>query len=362
MLLGIEIGATKLQLGVGSGDGPPLVELERLDAKPDSRAEGILRQIEGAARRLVDRHGVTAMGIGFGGPVDLAAGRTITSHQVAGWQDFPLADWCRRTFRLPVVLSNDSDCSGVAEARFGAGRGHRVVFYTNVGSGIGGALVVDGELYRGAVGVASEIGHLRPGLQADRPDQTVESMASGFGIAAAAQARLTDPIAHSLESLTRGDRPSKPDALRQRLIEREEADEKDAADLLERCGGRADQLTAKIVAEAARGGNQLARAVFNHACQAFGWAIAQVITLVAPDVVVVGGGVSLAGDELLFAPLRNHVRRYVFPPLDGTFDVGSTADLPAPEAVNGRPSVRQDFRALAHGGERRVISHRPTAR
>jgi len=321
MYLGIEIGGTKLQLGIGSGDGPPLMELERIDVQPGRGAEPIRRQIARAARLLIERHGIRAVGIGFGGPVDAEAGRTITSHQVEGWQDFPLGEWCRQTLNLPIVLANDSDCAGLAEARFGAGKGHRVVFYTNVGSGIGGSLAVDGQLYRGGSGVAAEVGHLRPGLQFDRPDQTLESIASGFGITAAVQARLTDPASHPLDSQVHLARPSQPDAVRQRLIEREEADEKDAADLLERCEGQADRLTTKIVAQAALAGNRIARDVFNHACQAFGWGIAQMVTLVAPDIVVVGGGVSLVGDELLFIPLRNHVRRYVFPPLDGTFDI-----------------------------------------
>jgi glucokinase len=320
VLLGIEIGATKLQLGVGLGNGPPLVEMVRLDAKPEHGAKGIRRQIERAAKRLIERHPVEAVGFGFGGPVDVGTGRTIVSHQVEGWEDFPLADWARQTFGLPTVLANDSDSAGLAEARFGAGRGHGVVFYTNVGSGIGGALVVDGRLYRGG-GVASEIGHLRPGLQSDQPDRTVESIASGFGITTAVRARLAGQVSHSIEALTRGQRPQEPDDVRQRLIEREEADDEDAADLLDRCDGQPERLTTKTVAEAALAGNRLAREVFNHACRAFGWAIAQMVTLVAPNIVVVGGGVSLVGDELLFVPLRNYVRRYVFPPLDGTFDV-----------------------------------------
>jgi glucokinase len=324
MLLGIEIGGTKLQLGVGRGDGPPLAEMERLDVQPERGAEPIRRQIVEAARPLIERHGVTALGIGFGGPVDVDAGRTITSHQVEGWNDFPLRDWARDALGLPTVLSNDSDSAGLAEARFGAGRGHRVVFYTNVGSGIGGALVIDGRLYRGGSGVASEMGHLRPGLQCDRPDQTLESIASGFGITGAVKSRLAGEVSHQYESLIGGGRPHQPDAVRRRLIEREEADERDAADLLERCDGQVDRLTTKTIAEAALAGNRLAREVFRHACQAFGWAIAQMATLVAPNVVVVGGGVSLVGDELLFVPLRNHVRRYVFPPLDGTFDVVPT--------------------------------------
>ncbi|MBN2474741.1 MAG: ROK family protein [Pirellulales bacterium] len=318
MFLGIEIGGTKLQLGVGAGDGSSLVAHERVAVEPEAGAKGIRQQIEQIGRPLIQRYEIAAVGVGFGGPVDASSGRTITSHQVAGWDDFPLTDWCRRLFGLPAALGNDSDLAGLAEARFGAGRGRRVVFYTNAGSGIGGALVIDGRLYHGGGGVASEIGHLRPGLQSDHPDQTIESIASGWGIAAAAQARLTEPSSVPLGPLTDGARPALPEAVRQRLIEREEADEADAAELLEQCEGQVDRLTAAMVGRAAGEGNQLARGVFQHACQVYGWAIAQMITLLAPEVVVIGGGVSLVGEEFWLAPLRQQVARYVFPPLKGT--------------------------------------------
>ena len=321
MYLGIEIGGTKLQLGVGPGDGSPLEVLRRLDVDPKGGAEVIRRQIRRAGERLIKEQDVKAVGIGFGGPVDVAAGRTITSHQIDGWNDFPLADWCRKSFGLPVVIANDSDSGGLAEARFGAGRGHDVVFYNNVGSGIGGALVVGGQLYRGGAGVAAELGHLRPGLQCDRADQTLESIASGWAIAEAARARLIDPISHPLGPLMDTDRPLGPESVRQRLIEREEADQQSAADLLERCEGQPDRLSTKMLAEAAGEGNQLARDVLDHACQALGWAIAQMITLVSPNVVVMGGGVSLMGEELFLGPLRKYVSRYVFGPLDGSFQI-----------------------------------------
>ena len=180
MYLGIEIGGTKLQLAVGPGDGSPFVDFQRAEIRLEEGAGGILRQIESVGRELIERHQPRAIGIGFGGPVDAEAGRTITSHQVEGWTDFALADWCRETFGLPAGLSNDSDAAGLAEALFGAGRGHRVVFYINVGSGIGGALVVDGRVYSGGHGIASEIGHLRPGLDADDPHATVESICQRF--------------------------------------------------------------------------------------------------------------------------------------------------------------------------------------
>jgi glucokinase len=321
LYLGIEIGGTKLQLGVGPGDGGPLAALERLDVEPAQGAQGILRQIARRAAPLIREHSIRAIGVGFGGPVDGATGRTVVSHQVEGWHDFPLADWCRRTLGLPALVANDSDSAGLAEARFGAGRGRRIVFYSNVGSGIGGALAIGGQLYQGAAGIASEIGHLRPGLHAERSDQTLEAMASGWGITAAVQARLSDPVSHSLESLVRGSRPAEPETVRQRLAELEEAAERDAADLLARCDGKLEQLNARIIATAAQQGNRLAREAFHRAIQAFGWALAQVVTLLAPNVVVVGGGVSLVGEDLFFRPLRVQVRRYVFPPLGDAFEI-----------------------------------------
>ncbi len=321
MYLGIEIGGTKLQLGIGDGRGGPLVAIERLPVDVAQGAAGIRQCIKAVGQRLVRDYRIQAIGVGFGGPVDAAAGRTIISHQVEGWEDFPLAGWCRKTFNLPVVMANDSDSAGLAEALFGAGRGHRVVFYNNVGSGIGGALVIEGRLYRGGGGVASELGHLRPGLGAATADQTVESIASGWAIAAAVRARLTETVSHSFQALSDGGRASRPEEVRQRLIEQEQVEERDAHDLLERCDGRIEKLTAKIIAEAAMAGNRLAREAFRRAAKTLGWAQAQMITLLAPNVVVLGGGVSLAPASLWLEPIRETVRQYVFPPLRDTYQI-----------------------------------------
>ncbi|MEX0675742.1 MAG: ROK family protein [Pirellulales bacterium] len=348
MFLGIEIGGTKLQLGVGRGDGT-LVALARYDVRPKGGAEGILAQIEAAARVLIARHGISAVGIGFGGPVDSTSGVVVKSHHVAGWDDFPLVDWCRRVLMLPAVLENDCDAAGLAEARHGAGRGRNVVFYVTVGTGIGGGLVVGGEIFRASGHGAAEIGHLRPGLHADRPDQTVESLASGWGIAAAAQDRLSDPISHAFVPLTSGLRGTKPDDVRQRLIETEEAEAEYAADLLDRCDGKLDQLTAQMVSQAAGEGNEIAREVLSRACQALGWAIAQTITLVAPEAIVIGGGVPSMDESLFLVPLRLAVDRYVFPPFVGTFQI-LPAELGEQVVVHG---------AIAAAAEKRTVDTLP---
>lgn len=298
MYLAIEIGGTKIQAAVGSGQGDPLVAIRRARARPEEGAAGIRRQIEEVGRPLIRDYAVRAIGIGFGGPVDSAAGRTITSHQVEGWNDFPLVDWCREQFALPAVLGNDSDLAGLAEASFGAGKGKPIVFYTNVGSGIGGALVLAGDIYPGSNGIASELGHLRPGLDCLDPHETLEAVASGWGISQAVRRQLEVPgeIGPAAEAA-------------------------DRADLLARCGGDANALSTKQIAEAALAGNGLACAAFDRACRAYGWAIAQMATLLAPGVVVVGGGVALVGEELWFRPLRQYVRQYSFPPLLDTFAV-----------------------------------------
>jgi glucokinase len=293
MLLGIEIGGTKLQLGVGRGDGSPLVELRRTKVDVARGGAAIRQQIAEMAPALVQKYDVRAVGIGFGGPVDGSGGRTITSHQVAGWDDFPLVDWCRQTLGLPAALANDSDSAGLAEALFGAGKGYRIVFYNNVGSGIGGALILDGRLHAGSCGIAAELGHMRPGPESLRPEQTVESIASGFGMAAAAQQHV-----HNAQG-----------------------DKEAIADLVARAGGDAERISGKTVADAAAAGNAVALAVFNRGVRSLGWAIAQMITLVAPEIVVLGGGVPLASPWLFLDPLRREVERYVFPPLRQSYRI-----------------------------------------
>ncbi len=292
MFLGIEIGGTKLQLAVGLGDGR-LVALERHSVDPAQGADGILRHIEEDGRRLIAEHGVSGVGFGFGGPVDSLSGRVVKSHQIQGWQDFPLVEWCQQRLDQPAILGNDCDVAALAEARFGAGKGRRTVFFVTVGTGIGGGLVIDGRLLGAGRPAIAEIGHLRPGLDCCQSDATVESLAAGPAIEKAARLRVESDAEHAADS----------------------------ADLSGMCQNRIQDLTARDVAAAARGGNTIALAVFEEACQVLGWAIAQVVTLTAPELVVVGGGVSLSGDEIFFEPLRRFSRSYVFPPLVDSYEI-----------------------------------------
>ncbi|HUE74814.1 MAG TPA: ROK family protein [Pirellulaceae bacterium] len=325
MFLGIEIGGTKLQLGVGDGRGGELAALARHDIDIGRGAVGILEQIECSATALAQKHKIEQIGIGFGGPINSRTGIITKSHQVEGWEGFPLAKWCEETLGIPTRLGNDCDCAALAEARFGAGKDAHTVFFVTVGTGVGGGLVIGRQLHGASRPAAAEIGHLRPGLHELRPDQTVESLCAGPAIAAAAVARITGQVSRPLESLHRFlEHPSRQQ-VQQRLEIVKRTEQEYIGDLLARCGGDPERLTAKMVAQAAHDGNEIAVQVLDHACQVLGWAIAQVITLVAPEVVVIGGGVSLIGDAWFFTPLRTEVARYVFPPLAGSYRIEPAA-------------------------------------
>jgi glucokinase len=292
--LGIEIGGTKLQLGVGPGDGKTFTEFVRLDVDRDRGAAGILEQIRETGRRLVTAHRVQRVAYGFGGPVFGAKGIVQKSNQVAGWDNVPLVAWTAENLGVPARLGNDCDVAALAEATYGAGADCRCVFYVTVGTGIGGGLVIDRRIHGTDRPAAAEIGHLRPGLTATSAHQTVEAEAAGPGI----EARLRRTIQETVDAGV-----VDPDAIA----------------LLTEVAGHFNLITAKQIAAQAMRGNRLARQAYRGATDVLGWAIAQAIALVAPEIVVVGGGVSLAGEEVFFGPLRESVERYVFPPLRDSY-------------------------------------------
>jgi glucokinase len=314
-LLGIEIGGTKLQLGCGTGDGT-ILALERRRVDPSAGAEGIRQQIIEAWSALVARvraepSDLSSVGVGFGGPVDSTTGRVITSHQIAGWDDFPLADWLCEALPAPrVVLQNDADTAGLAEARFGAGIGFSPLLYVTIGSGIGGGLIVDGTIYRGGGRGAIEVGHLR--VPAGDTTRALEDVASGWAIASSARVRAN------------------------RLTE----EERENSTVLRLAEGVPERITTEIAAEAARSGDPDAIATLSQAIRALAFALNQAVTLLAPRRIVLGGGVSLIGDALWFTPIRQCVDGGVFPPFRGTFEI-------VPAAL-GEVVVVQGALALAH--------------
>ena len=282
MFLGIEIGGTNLQLGLGEGDG---ILLGNGAARQRARrSRGIRRQIQAVPEILKQaatrKDLVRGIGIGFGGPVDDVAGTVIKSHQILGWDNFPLSDWIGEMLVCPAVLGNDADVAGLAEACFGAGQGLSPIFYITIGSGIGGGLIVNGEIYRGCGMGAAEIGHLRIFDPKTKTIDVLEHYASGWAIGHAPDLvsgyRLGDdfvPFWKSPEELRELRQPMWP---------------------------------------AAGTGNKLARRILDHTWDALAEGICQVIALLCPRRLVIGGGVSLMGEKLLFEPLRAKVAARVF--------------------------------------------------
>jgi glucokinase len=328
--LGIEIGGTKLQLAVGRGEGEPFRAAWRASVEPPQRAARIQRQVvdgvdELLERARIDRSQVAGVAIGFGGPVDTRKGQIVTSHQVAGWENFALVKWFDANFGWPAVLHNDADTAAYAEARFGAGKGFDPVLYVTVGSGIGGGLVCGGEIFRGSGAGAMEIGHLRPGhspRQVSATGASVESIASGFGI----EGRARRTIAEWEDAAVRVESHF---ASTDRAVERESASRISAgqkfperfATLMKLAEGNRQRITTRIIAQAAAQGDRLSRELLNDATCTLGWALAQAIMLVNPARLVIGGGVSLIGQDLFFEPVRAACRAEVFPPFAGIAEI-----------------------------------------
>src|SRR5271165_1692567 len=318
-LLGIEVGGTKLQLGIGRADGN-LAALERLSVNPARGARGILDQIEAAICTLLHRmmlspHDVRGIGVGFGGPVDKSRGRVHTSYQVEGWTNFPLAEQLRRSLGIAaVVVANDADTAGLAEARFGAGVGCSPLLYLTIGSGIGGALIVDGHIYRGCGLGAVEIGHMEIPVRSQSGTRILqlEEVASGWGIA-----REARDVALGLTGQEQ----------RQWVV-------------LERASYDPQAITAKNVAQAAMAGEARAAVILDRARQSLAFALRQAIAILAPARIILGGGVSLIGEAYWFKPIRGLVEAAVFAPFRGSYDI-------VPAAL-GEEVVVHGALALAH--------------
>jgi len=274
LALGIEIGGTKLQAGIGSGE-PALRALVRRTVDPSRGGEGIREEIPALVEEAISKAGVhpaelSGIGVGFGGPVDSEVGRVLVSHQVEGWSNFPLRDWLVDRFRVPVVLQNDCKAAALAEYVLGAGKGCRRIFYVTAGSGIGGGLVVDGKVDTGQGLGAGEIGHTWvPDPRTGKPEK-LELVASGWSI----ERRAGRPAPEVYRAAERGDR----EALR----------------------------------------------VLDETAEALAVGIGNAISLLHPERVILGGGVSMMG-PLFWNPLREKVAKRAFGPFAGRWELVPSA-------------------------------------
>jgi glucokinase len=292
--LGIEIGGTKLQLAIGSGNGH-LDHFWRTTIIPANGATGILNQIEQGFSEILRQKQLqpkelSGVGIGFGGPIDDTTRSVIKSHQVQGWDEFPLADWAEKKFGLPCEVGNDADVAGLAEACHGAGKGYDSIFYMTIGSGIGGGMILNQNIYRGVGRGAAEVGHLKVADFRDGRSgfDSLENIASGWGISKYAWERLSQENG----SLLKDYYPEHP-----------------------------EKVNPQSIARAAEQNELFSQKILAQTLDSLAWGIASVIVLLCPHRIIIGGGVSLIGENLFFAPLRERVQKTVFPPFKGLTEI-----------------------------------------
>jgi glucokinase len=278
--LGIDIGGTKVAGGVVAPDGAILDTARR--ATPGRSVSATEDAISAVVDELADRHGgpIVGVGVGAAGWFDRTGDTVLFSPHLA-WRNQPLRKELADRLQRPLWVGNDADAAAWAEYRYGAARGSNLMLMITLGTGIGGGIVIDGRLQRGSHGVAGEWGHMRV-----VPDGRLcacgnrgcwEQYASG------------NALGHTAREVAQ----SSPAA---------------AADLLDRVGGDATRITGEVVAQAASDGDPLAVELLCEVGTWLGQGIADMAAILDPDVVVIGGGVSVLGETIL-APARDRLER-----------------------------------------------------
>lgn len=274
--IGIEIGGTKLQFVAGDASHR-MVKRVRATVDRDAGGLGIQRQIEAGLVELSAGRTVAGIGVGFGGPVEWQTGRVCRSHQIAGWDEFPLGEWLsERAGGVPIGVENDANVAALGEVSGSLTAGLETVFYCNFGSGVGGGLVVGGVIYHGAPPGEMEFGHVRLGRTAG---DTVESRCSGWAVDARIRALCAE-----------GPR----DSALARLVAMNP-------------GAEARHLAPAIAA-----GDGIARQVLAGVADDIAFALSHVVHLAHPHVIVLGGGLSQVGEPLR-AAVAEALPAYVMP-------------------------------------------------
>ncbi|WP_244927537.1 ROK family glucokinase [Nocardioides sp. W7] len=270
---GVDVGGTKIAGGVIDEDGSIVEELRVVS--PATSADAIEDAIAGLVTELSSRHEISAVGVGAAGYIDKARAIVMFAPNIA-WRNVDLKTELEKRVDLPVVIENDANAAAWGEFRYGAGHDVDDLLLVTVGTGVGGGVVLDGELYRGAFGVGAEIGHMRvvPGgaLCGCGNHGCFEQYASGSALV----------------------REARVSARGGSLLARH---------VLDLAGGDADKITGPLITEAARAGDPFAVEQLADLGKWLGEGIASLTAILDPAVVVIGGGVSEAG-ELLLGPTR----------------------------------------------------------
>lgn len=285
-VVAVDIGGTKITSAVITREGKMISRIYRLTLAHEGPRNVMAHMVDAVQRSLrkagLELSGIGGVGIAAAAIIDIGRGLVSEAPNLPRWHNIPLRDRLADSLGKPVFLLNDASAAALGEHRMGAGRGLDNLIYITVSTGIGGGLVINGQLYNGTDGCAAEIGHMiiSVGGPACKCGQhgCFEAMASGTAIARMAKERVTAGGGSLLAELT---------------------------------GEKIEDITAELVAEAARRGDALALSVISEAARYLGIGLANLVNIINPQMIIVGGGVSRMG-ALLFRPARRSMKEHAF--------------------------------------------------
>ena len=284
-VVGVDVGGTNLVAGTVAEDGSEILGVVAEPTMSAQGADAVISRIVKLAKASIAESGKKVEGVGIGspGPLNTKTGIVLLTPNL-GWTNMPLRDRVAEGLGLPATLDNDANCAIFGEWWRGAARGSKYVIGLTLGTGIGGGIVIDGQIYHGVTDVAGEFGHVTIDANGRRCKcgnyGCIEAYASGPAIAERAIEGIASGVETSLSQYVKGD---------------------------------LSKLTAQIVYEAASDGDEWALEVVRETASLLGAAVAGFLNIFNPEVVVICGGVTQAGDKL-FQPLRSEVKRRAFKP------------------------------------------------
>jgi len=276
--IGIEIGGTKLQLAIAD-ESLKIKQQLSFEVNRNKGANGIKQKIEESIHQIKGDKKVSAVGVGFGGPVNYKTGIINVSHQIAGWENFNFREWLQQVSDAPTFIDNDANVAALGEAIHGAGAGFNIVFYMTIGSGIGGGLIIDKKIYHGAFPGEAEVGHLR----LNKKGETLESLCSGWAVDEKIRKAITEEPNSKLANLVKDVKSNE----------------------------------AKFLKEALKKNDVLAKKILKKVSDNIAFGLSHVVHLFHPEVIIIGGGLSLLGNDLsdaITTALSQYVMKAFLPP------------------------------------------------
>lgn len=282
VIAGIDIGGTKIAVALETLNGEKIAA-RRLPTRVEIGAYAIIETVLRAIAEMLEANQakLVSVGIGCPSPLDVEKGLVLSPSNLRDWDNFPIVKLVRDRFNVPVILDNDANTAALGEYVYGAGRGFRNIIYVTVSTGIGGGIILEGEIFHGVAASAGELGHTIV-----QPDGGVRCNCGSVGC---------------LETICAGVHIAR--RARERLAGGESS--------LMREMAASGEVTAKTVVEAVRQKDELAVEIWNETCRFLAIGIGNCITLLAPEAVIIGGGIAAATGEMLFAPLRQLLPQFV---------------------------------------------------